>query len=169
MDKYKEQLVAKGKDSSDTTKRILVMAGGIILATFAIFISIRIFGMAMILMGIVLAALVLWGAYYIIGGMYIEYEYIFTNGELDVDKIMGQRKRKRLITIDLKSVYRMGLHDGTAPEQLSVVDASNRESDSKSFIDFKHSELGNTRLVFSPNEELSELIDSAISRSVSRG
>ncbi len=31
----------------------------------------------------------------------IEYEYIFTNGELDVDRISGRRARKRFVTIQV--------------------------------------------------------------------
>lgn len=33
----------------------------------------------------------------------LEYEYSFLNGELTIDKIMGQRKRKALVSYDIKN------------------------------------------------------------------
>jgi len=33
----------------------------------------------------------------------IEFEYIVTNGEIDIDRIIGKRKRKRLITLDSRA------------------------------------------------------------------
>ena len=33
----------------------------------------------------------------------MEFEYIYTNGEIDIDKIMAKRKRKRLLTLKISS------------------------------------------------------------------
>ena len=41
MDNYKEQLVKKGKDSSDTLKWLLVTAAGIIAAAILMFLSLQ--------------------------------------------------------------------------------------------------------------------------------
>ena len=35
---------------------------------------------------------------------YVEYEYVFTNGVIDVDAIYEQRKRKRLLSFDAKDM-----------------------------------------------------------------
>ena len=45
----------------------------------------------------------IWAANKFIRLQNIEYEYIVTNGELDVDKIMGRSKRKRLVTADARN------------------------------------------------------------------
>lgn len=167
MDKYKEQLVQKGKDPADTAKRLSVTAGGIILATLLVFLSLRIVGN--ILVGVVLAGVVLWGTYYILGGFYTEYEYIFTNGEMDIDKIMGQRKRKRLITVDLKSTFAFGKSETADPSSdMTVVDVSNRECKDNFYIDFRHSQLGRTRLILSPDDDMYELIESAVPHTAKR-
>lgn len=50
----------------------------------------------------------IYGAYWLISGMSIEYEYILTNGEIDVDKIIAQRKRKRLVTVSAKTFEAFG-------------------------------------------------------------
>ena len=36
-----------------------------------------------------------------------EFEYAFTNGDLDVDRIVAQRKRKRVLSTDCKSIVLM--------------------------------------------------------------
>jgi hypothetical protein len=36
--------------------------------------------------------------------LYVEYEYVFTNGEIDVDKIVEMKKRSRALTFNIKSV-----------------------------------------------------------------
>lgn len=41
----------------------------------------------------------LYGGYILITNMSVEYEYIVTNGEMDIDKIIAKRRRKRLITV----------------------------------------------------------------------
>lgn len=46
--------------------------------------------------------------YYIIVYRYIEFEYILVNDELDIDKIMGKRKRKKLVTIKKSNVVHVG-------------------------------------------------------------
>lgn len=50
----------------------------------------------------------LYGGYYLLTGMSIEYEYIVTNGEMDVDKIIAQRKRRRLMTINFREAEAFG-------------------------------------------------------------
>ncbi len=47
---------------------------------------------------------ILFLAYWLISRMNVEFEYIITNNELDIDKIVAKKTRKRLITIDLKKI-----------------------------------------------------------------
>ncbi len=166
MENFKEQLVAKGKDPSDTRKRLLVTVAGVVAASLLVFLSINFLGN--IFVGLILAAVALWGTYYILSGFYTEYEYIFTNGEIDVDKIMGQRKRKRLITIEVKSATAFGKLNTAADANYSVVDVSDRESKLSYYMDFRHNELGDTRLIFTPNEDMLSLVERYIPRTAKR-
>lgn len=38
---------------------------------------------------------------------YVEYEYTFTGGDVDIDRIIEARKRKRVISFDIKDIYMM--------------------------------------------------------------
>lgn len=167
MDNYKEQLVKKGKDSSDSLKRLLITVAGLLAATILVFLSLQF--LHNIFIGLIFAALALWGTYYILSGLYTEYEYIFTNGELDVGKIMGQRKRKRLITVELKSSTAFGPKKSAYNyADLTLVDVSCRESDNSYYLDFRHKELGNTRLIFTPNDDMLELVEKSLPRTANR-
>ena len=90
-DFYSEQLEAKKSGSSETAKKILI---GVLTALVAAFLFlIIIFPLSLLLVG-----LVFYGGYYLMTGIDTEYEYILTNGDLDIDKITGKRKRKRLLS-----------------------------------------------------------------------
>lgn len=45
---------------------------------------------------------------------YIEYEYTYMNGEIDIDKIMSQAFRKRIITVNYKHFREYGDYDDGA-------------------------------------------------------
>jgi hypothetical protein len=36
--------------------------------------------------------------------LYIEYEYIYTNGAVDIDKILGKNKRKRAVSFEMNEI-----------------------------------------------------------------
>ena len=49
--------------------------------------------------------LILWfGVYLGIKFQYVEFEYSFTNGDLDIDKIQAKRKRSRIVEINQKQI-----------------------------------------------------------------
>lgn len=53
-------------------------------------------------LGLLLIAGMWYGAYILINHRSIEYEYILTNSEIDIDKIMAKKGRKRIISFDFK-------------------------------------------------------------------
>lgn len=100
MDTYAEFIVKKKKDVKD----YLVYVGACVLAFVCSFVVLSIPQLApyvsilcWFLIGIG------YGAYRIITSRNIEFEYIVTNGELDVDKIINKKRRKRILTVDTKS------------------------------------------------------------------
>ena len=45
-----------------------------------------------------------YGAYLLMSMQNIEYEYILTNSEIDIDKIMSKKARKRIASFDFKEI-----------------------------------------------------------------
>jgi hypothetical protein len=86
---FKEQLVKRASNSKDTAKRI----GIIVLAVLILFICTIIPVIQSFLMFIVVG--VAFGAFFLMSLLNVEYEYAFTNGELDIDIIYNRSRRKR--------------------------------------------------------------------------
>lgn len=102
MDVFIEKIVTKKKTMKDN-----LIVAGIILAAFVITI------LAFTFLGPIAPALVaaaVYFAYYFAKATNLEYEYAVTNGDIDVDKIIAQRKRKRAfsaLTKDIEIVARL--------------------------------------------------------------
>ena len=95
--------------------------------------------------------------------MNIEYEYIVTNGEIDVDKIMAKRRRKRLLTANARTFESFGLfrqQDHAGKDYTSRVYASESMDESTSYYAvFTHAKLGKTLLVFTPDDRVLDALD----------
>lgn len=112
MDVYMEYMIKHKKETKD-----YLIVGGIIFLAVILSIALLavIFAAAYALagsqissfafsIGFVLIALVWYLAYIVIGTRSIEYEYILTNGEIDIDRIMSRKGRKRVASFDFANV-----------------------------------------------------------------
>lgn len=150
MDHYNEQLIRKLSEPKDIFLRILIC----FLTSAVIFICVG----AMILFGfpmlIIIAAGACYLAYLLLSGTFIEYEYIVTNNDLDIDKISGKRKRKRLITVKLDTVRSWGEYTGkTDPNANATVMASDATGRNMWYLDADHEKYGKVTVLFTPSEE----------------
>lgn len=103
MDRFSEQLVERAADKKTMFLKGLVVAVLILVMVLLGYLTVLL-QYSITLFSFVAGAGAIWLAMYIIQGLNTEYEYIVTNDDLDIDKISGKRKRKRLISVDLKSV-----------------------------------------------------------------
>jgi len=96
VDIFVEKLVKKKLDGND----MLIIGGSIALAVVvisAIILFLGPYGASLIL-----CLAVVYLTYMVISSRRIEYEYAFTNGELDIDKIVNKRKRENLISANCR-------------------------------------------------------------------
>ena len=63
--------------------------------------------------------------YFIIPSLDLEFEYLYVNGEIDIDKIMSRQKRKRVFSGDVSSLELL------APSQSHELDHYRSRSDIK--------------------------------------
>ena len=143
MDTFGEQLVKKATTGADWAKRIGLTVLGLIVATALMWLSF--FTGFMVLTLISVGAL--FGLVWLLTGMSYEYEYILTNDDLDIDKITGKRKRKRLITLKMNTVEEFGVYDGTNGTNVNAY-----------YLIAKHKTHGRTMLIFSPDKRMTEMI-----------
>lgn len=155
MDTYSEQLVTRASTGADKAKKILISVGSILIATLLMWLSIVFAAYTLILLVFGVLGL----GVYLVSNMDVEYEYIITNDEMDIDKIIGRRKRKRLITIDLRSAEDFAPYP--AAEDVSVeatVHATTGYENNAYYMLVQHGVYGKVMLIFNPNEKTREAI-----------
>ncbi len=91
----------------------------------------------------------------------IEYEYDYTNGSLEIAKIINNEKRKKVVNIEsneVKMVAAVGTNESLKYDhvQLKTYDCSAHDSEQKDYILVAHSEAkGNDfKVIFNPSEKL---------------
>ncbi len=155
-DIFLENLVPRKKDTKDKLIIGLTVFGGVIvtLLLFACMLGLSLAAVTSeqlqkissmtFSIGLLLVAFAWYGVYLIINTRNVEYEYIVTNNELDIDKVMSKKGRKHLITIDMGNVSSMGRIDDDScngvyknpPEGVKVLDYSaNSKTSFTYFID----------------------------------
>lgn len=165
MDNFAEQLVKRNETKSDKIRRIAtIITGSLFTVCIVLFAFLQIGQPLLALMGFVLAVAAGYGTYFLVQGSYVEYEYTFTNGELDVDKIIARKKRTALLSVPVRTFTAFGKYteDMEETEDMTVVVASDNIISREYYADFEHTEYGKTRLIFVPDERMLENIKKAL-------
>lgn len=163
MDIFVEQIVKKSVTGKDWAIRILVGAATGILSAALLLVFLLIIPFPAF--GLLLACGIFYGGFRLITNTDCEYEYIVTNGEIDVDKIIAKRKRVRLITAKASSFETFGEYTDKTPDTdsgvtvVSALGKNESEIETKTYYaDFKHPSAGSVRLIFSPEERVIDAI-----------
>lgn len=108
----------------------------------------------------------IYGGYKLISLLSIEYEYIYTNGDLDVDKIVAKSNRKRMVSIKCSEVEKYGEYKGQpAPGSVKATHIfCNPDSEGQVYLIAKDRNLGNVMIVMAPNERIRAELEKAIPR-----
>ena len=104
---------------------------------------------------------IVYGGYHLISNFYVEYEYQLTNGELDIDKIIGKRKRERLLSTKISDFEAYGKLAEASDEPDGCVTALAYDGNDAAayYADFAHETYGKVRLIFSPNANMRETLE----------
>lgn len=156
MDRFAEQLIEKLPDRADYFKRGLIAAGEILV--LALLVLLTLWAQYAILLFTVVAAFgSFWLVKFLWEGTNTEYEYIVTNDDLDIDKIIGKRKRKRMITVSLKTVTEFApyLNETDVSADVTVV-AHDGTGEDLRYLLAQTEKYGNLMVLFNPNEAVRE-------------
>lgn len=165
MDNFAEQLVKRNETSADKTRRVLVIVIGTLFTVSIVLFSITQLGHPlMALVGFALAVVAGYTAYHSIQNTFVEYEYTFTNGEFDVDKIIARKKRHSMMSTNIRQLTDFGKYTEGLEESpdMTVIMATDNIASHEYYADFTDPELGETRLVFSPDEKILENIKKSL-------
>lgn len=159
MDTFHEQLVAIKPTLSIKLTKIAIWGAGVIIAVLSV-----LFGLKITPLLFFIGAGAIYLAYKANTSFNTEYEYIFTNGTVDVDKIVNKSSRKRVVSFDCKNIEEVVKFNDKKPEINRFLCTDDYEN---AYV-FKVSaeSLGKCEVVMSPNEDIKGCFKPYISRSV---
>ena len=152
MDTYCEQLVKIKKGF-----KYYLAVIGIWFAAFVITVLSFLFLRVLAAVIIVAAG---YGAYYLCGFLSVEYEYIITNGTLDIDIIYAKRSRKRIASFELSNIESIEKYNGGPIDKRKfkgVFIACNK-NDAEAYNLIVSSDSGTTVAVISPDDRTKQEI-----------
>lgn len=161
-DSYKELLVKRQSGMKDKLLRIISLIPTIILGFFTLITGNMILFILTVALGIL--------DYFVFQWTDIEYEYLYLDKEVTIDKIMAKSRRKRVATIDVNKIEIL------APEKSHQLDSyKNRNvktEDYSSGEDSAEQKLfslyydGNTRYLLNLSEDFAKTIKGIAPRKV---
>lgn len=154
-DIFVEEMVVRRKNLGNFLLSVLIVVT-------ALFLSVVVW-LVVPFINSVLILIILFAAYLGIKFQYVEFEYSFTNGDLDVDKIMAKRKRKRVLEINQKQIqvmapYTSEFESETKGYQVSeILDFSSyKNAAGRWFMIYEKSDGGYGFAVLQPSPRLRE-------------
>ena len=152
-DLYSELLVKR----EHTIKDSIIKYGLIVLTVIAVIaslISTPLIWIAAIALGI--------ACYFVIPKTDVEYEYLFVNGEFDIDMVMAKSKRKRVKSFNLSEAdlvaplnsHRMDYYNGN--QNMKVLDYSSGNPQHKRFGVITRLDNATCKIILEPDEALAQ-------------
>lgn len=154
-DLYSELLVKKEQTPKDK------MVKGTLITLTVLFVVAGLLLTPILLIGAIALGI---ACYFIVPRTDLEYEYLFVNGDMDIDVIMSKTKRKRVMTLKMEEVdlmapvnsHRMDYHNGN--KNLRVLDYSSGNPEHKRFALITKDDKGTCKVILEPDEHLAQLM-----------
>ena len=157
---YFDEMHRKNIGGKGALYKILLVLACIVLA----FIFLVVFSQIIFEIGFMLAAGTVYGTYILMRNMNQEFEYIFTDGEIDVDVIKGRSARKRMITIKPKDVEIVAKATGSLYESYKANGSITKKFDfsdgnpHNTYFFIVNGTAGKRLVLLSPSERLAEAV-----------
>ncbi len=160
---YVEYMVARKPNPLTKVLRIAVIALAVIFCAIGL-VSINFY---FLIPGIALGMV----AFLLIPRLDVEFEYLYLDKEITIDKIFSKQTRKRAMVIDLNKMELMAPitsheFDSYRSRKVTEKDFSSRNEDSKPYGIAYHDPAGDMIIIFEPNAEMLKAIKSVFPRKV---
>ena len=149
-DVFCEFLVTHKKSSTENMKSVLAILAGILVTLAVLFTIPQLLILVVIVWGLVI---------YFVKLQSFEYEYSFTAGDLDIDKIAGNSRRKRVYSISLTEAEIVAPEDSYELDnfkygQMKEYDFSANDPQVNNYILIGNHNGEHVRMKFTPNEKM---------------
>jgi len=163
MDMFIEKLVKRkrsGKDTAITAAIVITTVLLVFIAANAV-LGFEALHMFVSILPFVIAGLI-FVCYKLVTARNVEFEYSLTNNEMDIDRIVHRRKRKRIATVNARNIDVLApissekyAREANSSSIAKKLDCSSGDGNSSThFVVFHDKEGGKTLLVFEPNEKI---------------
>lgn len=147
QDHFLEKIVARKPTATTRIFQIVLVAA----AALVILTSVLLAGPVL---GVLLAVAAGWGCWALLQRQQVEYEYSVTNGDLDIDIIYAQARRKHLLTIKPDQMEELAVYGGTPATGAKVIDCSSAaDAKGRWQLLYKGSQ-GKGSLIFEPSDQM---------------
>lgn len=162
MNESYAEVVVKRKE---TAKTLVIRVLLVIAAVISFFLSVTNTFL------LLLSAVFIVGIIYLFPRLSLEYEYVYCDGQLDFDKIMGKASRKNALKIDFENVVVMAPNkshalDGYAHLQTKVKDFTSKNHNDKFYVLVVKAGENTNKIYFEPNEKMIDMIRNKYPRKV---
>ncbi|MBO4391108.1 MAG: hypothetical protein J5825_09665 [Lachnospiraceae bacterium] len=169
-DSYCEWLVAKKQTPVTTLLKVLIIIAGVFLLLVGLIFAGQTYSFTLLL-GV--GAMI--GAFFLSKSLNIEYEYIFTSGELNIDKVTDQQRRKTVLKVDMQSIelvakYQSGTMSSYRNNQdLKVTDYSSQKDPENVYALVCTGNENRGIYLFDPNEKMLKMMRNYAPRKIIMG
>ncbi len=163
MDNLIEQLVKRNNTFDMTLKKVGLILATIVVSVVSLMIPVVSAFAILIIAGMIALDVFLFNR------MNIEYEYVFFNGSLDIDRIANKASRKRLYSTDLKEVVIVaptGTQELLGYQHVKVKDFSTHTPGNKTYEMVVPQGAEKIRVIFEPNAEMLQAMKDLAPRKV---
>ena len=150
MDTFFEQIVKKKKTPIEWCIIVGSVLGALVLITASLLYIPSLL--------LIIAVLAIFGAWWLITSQNNEFEYSVTNGDIDIDRIIAKRKRKRLVSVSGRKIECLLPFDAarvrTDGFQRVVVTAPSANEEGLWYFTYHSKKNGHTIVIFQPEERV---------------
>ena len=148
-DFYTEQLIKRQTTGKDRLLKMLLILVTV-LSVFIVFIF---------PFGIILPVILIALDVFLFQRMDVEYEYLFVNGDLDIDKIMHKARRKRVCSVnvnDLEVLAPASSGEARQYQRVKTQDYTSASGNGKEYVLVVKEKGVLTKILFEPNDAIIE-------------
>ena len=148
-DFYVELLVKKKPGFKDNLKKILLIV--LVILSLATVLK-YVFGVLLVIAAIAFAV-------FMFGRLDVEYEYLYFNGDLDIDVIYRKMKRKRVFSVNVSDIEMLAPADSIEVkhyDRLKTSDYSSGTGNANKYVMIVSRNGQKERIIFEPNEKIVE-------------
>ncbi len=163
MDSYKEQIVKVKPTFATYACKIMIWVLAVLIGFAGFYFALQMKFPFLIL----ISAAIIYSAYKVNSMLNIEFEYIATNGSVDVDKIINKSSRKRLVSFECNKVEGVKKYSSDHQKNSGVKTFVCTDDMENAYVfTVSTKEFGKSEVILSPNENFINHIKLFIPRSL---